>query len=63
MASTENVAFSDSTETVIVAWSLSPIVDKTTYPNIGTVSTGDARYKAFYESNTFFRAMLPAPTM
>ncbi|CAB3779431.1 hypothetical protein LMG28688_00840 [Paraburkholderia caffeinitolerans] len=62
MASAENVAFLDSTETVIVAWSLAPIVDKTTYPNIGTVLTDDARYKSFYDSFPAMQAAMPAPS-
>jgi len=43
------VQFSDSTQTAIITYFAGP-QDPNVYPNLGTVTTGDARWKQFYDS-------------
>ncbi|CAM2143847.1 conserved protein of unknown function [Pararobbsia alpina] len=60
MATTLNVQFSDSSDTTIVAWFASPQPDM---PNMGTVSSSDPRWLAYYDSfPPDWQKFLPAPT-
>lgn len=59
---TLNVQFSDATDTVIKSYFGSP-QDPEIYANLGTVSTDDAMWKTFYDSQPeFSQQYLPAPT-
>jgi hypothetical protein len=46
---TVNVQFADSSETTIITYFGGP-QDPDVFTNLGTVSTSDPRYKAFYDS-------------
>lgn len=57
-----NVQFSDDTEKQIVSWFASP-QDPTVYPHQGEVTTGDARWHAYYDAQPpMIQALLPTPT-
>lgn len=58
---TLNVQFTDASEETITSYFGAP-QDPTQYPNQGTVSADDARWKAFYDSlPDMARDALPAP--
>jgi hypothetical protein len=56
-----NVQFSDSTESIIVAYFASP-QSASDYANLGTVETSDARWATFYDVVGGATLWLPAPT-
>lgn len=58
---TLNVQFADATEAAIITYFASP-QDPAAYENLGTVTTSDPRWKAFYDANPF-QWMLPEPTI
>lgn len=59
---TINVQFSDATETTIVSYFAGP-QDPAVFPNQGTVSQDDARYKTFFDGvYPEFQNGLPAPS-
>ncbi|WP_343618835.1 hypothetical protein [Ralstonia sp.] len=59
--STVNVQFTDSKKTTICAYFGAP-QDPDVYANLGQIETTDARYVAFYNSQSAqFQAFLPNP--
>jgi hypothetical protein len=61
MSATINVAFSDSKETTVVAWMLTP-QPESTFPNQGEIQTSDSRYATFFNANPMAQQMMPTPT-
>lgn len=58
---TLNVQFSDSTKTVIAAY-FGCAQDATAYPNQGSVSASDERWKTFYDAQpAISQSNLPSP--
>lgn len=57
-----NVQFTDNTEKVIQTYFSSP-QDPSVYDNLGTITTDDARWKAYFDAIPFASMSgLPSPT-